>query len=162
MRMRHNEEFQPKVDDDGEVTGLALVTEMPRDTLAGGEQGGDGDDGNVAPLEGFEETPPQLDVEDRKTARRPVILDEQGNDITDRPEVQQLIASGEIEFREGEQIILVDQPPTEAEIAADETTEDAVAADTPEPPATPSPPPSQPAAEIAPRQTPLRRSSRLR
>lgn len=52
--------------------------------------------------------PPKLELEDHKT-RRHRIYDEQGHDITNTPEVQQLIASGEIQFNDGEEIILVDQ-----------------------------------------------------
>lgn len=90
------------------ATASPMISEMPYNSLTDGQ----------GALETYEEAPPQLEVDDRgddKTSsdsRRHVILDEAGNDITDRPEVQALIASGEIEFNEGEQIVLVDQTPT--------------------------------------------------
>ncbi|KAI6173010.1 hypothetical protein M3Y98_01036300 [Aphelenchoides besseyi] len=101
MQMRHHEEFQPK--DDDEIIDEELITEMPHDTLAGTD------------TVNLEDVPPTLEMEERKPVRRHVIMDEQGNDITNLPEVQELIASGEIQFNEGEQIILVSEAPAEGQ-----------------------------------------------
>lgn len=91
MKMRHQEEFEVKQAD--EIVQEEIITEMPHDTLSGG----------------LDDLPPKLELEEHKPAPRHRIYDEQGNDITNTPEVQQLIASGEIQFQDGEEIILVDQ-----------------------------------------------------
>jgi hypothetical protein len=89
MKMCHQEEFEVKQSD--ELIHEEIVTEMPSDALSG------------------HDLPPKLELEEHKPIPRHRIFDEQGNDITNTPEVQQLIASGEIQFNDGEEIILVDQ-----------------------------------------------------
>lgn len=90
MKMCHQEEFEVKQAD--EIVQEEIVTEMPHDALSG-----------------VNDLPPKLELEEHKPMPRHRIFDEQGNDITDTPEVQQLIASGEIPFNDGEEIILVNQ-----------------------------------------------------
>lgn len=75
-----------------EIIQEEVITEMPHDALSGS----------------IDDLPPKLELEGRKSTR-PRIYDEQGNDITNTPEVQQLIARGEIPFQDGDEIILVDQ-----------------------------------------------------
>jgi hypothetical protein len=89
MKMKHQEEFEVKQSD--EIVQEEIITEMPNDTLIG------------------EDMPPKLELEERKPMTRNRIYDKYQNDITNTPEVQELIKNGDIKLRDGEEIILIEQ-----------------------------------------------------
>lgn len=105
MRMRHSEEFVLKTVDDeegGKGTKKAFVEENEDEEVTEEVQ-----------QQPQVEQPPQLEIEPEseqpavRPERRGRVLDNQGNDITSTPMVQDMIATGQLELPDGEDILLV-------------------------------------------------------